>query len=40
MYNTDLGLMRRKTTLQAIEWTEAKRFFFSLSVLLQHLVEF
>ena len=28
VYNTDLGLMRRKTILEAMEWPEARFFFF------------
>ena len=30
VYNTDLGLMRRKTILEAMEWPEARFFFFPL----------
>lgn len=41
VYNTDLGLMRRKTILEAMEWPEASSLFFfffplSLSVPLQN----
>lgn len=30
VYNTDLGLMRRKTILEATEWPEASFVLFSL----------
>lgn len=32
VYNTDLGLMRRKTILEAMEWPEASSLFFPLSL--------